>query len=103
MADKAFPPVDPVTGYCPLRSAMSGRYQGRFMEIKGYDFFLNRSNMYGTDELYERAALYFGDVDENGVPLFLSDSNMPEYQGPSRLPKLEDIPVYDGMTGKRIN
>ena len=37
-------------------------------------------SLYSAPDLYyEASAYYFGDVDENGVPLFISDPYMPEY------------------------
>ncbi len=48
-----------------------------FACVKGYDF----SDYYlGVSNLYRQAAIYFGDVDKNGNPLYLTDPNMPDYK-----------------------
>ena len=48
-----------------------------FARIRGYDFFLLQYN--GLKKVYSLAADYFGDVDENGEPLYKTDPYMSEY------------------------
>ena len=54
-----------------------------FIDIHGYGFVENTNRgFYSIRTLFERASVYFGDVDENGVPLFISDPTLPDYQHP---------------------
>lgn len=105
MADKEYPSWQELQGeFDPLHNAGSNYFTARFMEIKGYDFLLTSSTLYGSLELYERVAKYFGDVDENGVPIFITEPDHPDYNSPFKLPMLSDIPGYDskynGYTSK---
>lgn len=95
MADKAYLNWRENNEFNPLRSSAANHYEARFIEIKGYDFLLDSATIYGTTELYERAALFFKDTDENGVPLFITKPDMPDYQNPCRIPMLSDIPGYN--------
>lgn len=74
----------------------------RFIEIRDYDFLLTGDGVGNTTNLYERASLYFGDVDENGVPLYITDPCMRDYPYLFRAPKYEDIPGYDEEFVKRF-
>ena len=102
MADKAYPGWQELQGqFNPLHNAASNYLTVRFIEIKDYDFVLTTSAVDGTAELYERAALYFGDVDENGVPIFITEPDHPDYRNPCRLPMCSDIPGYDSEYNRR--
>ncbi len=46
------------------------------VRTKGYDFF---SGIWVTTTIYKYIAKYFGEVDDEGNPLFLSDPYMPDY------------------------
>jgi len=48
-----------------------------FTCVKGYDF---SDYDLGIENLYKQAAIYFGDVDENGKPLYMTDLDMPDYK-----------------------
>lgn len=77
--------------------------EGNNVFIKGFDYTVNSDLhgwlMYGIQSvftvkdtdficvnplylqyMYETVALYFGDVDENGVPLFITDTEMSDYK-----------------------
>ena len=62
-----------------------------FATIKGYDF--ERYNLNTTLRwIYVLAAEYFGDVDREGLPLFMNDPYMPEYyDSPDCISKREDL------------
>lgn len=102
MSDKAYPSWKEQP-HSPLVSAASNYFEIRFIEIKDYYFLLTSETLYGTTELYERAALYFGDVDNNGVPLFITHPDMPEYQNPCKIPMLRDTPGYNSGYVNDIN
>jgi hypothetical protein len=67
----------------------------RFIETKGYNFIIDSNALFCTTEFYERVALYFGDVDENGVPIFITERDHPDYQNPFKLPMIADRPGYN--------
>ena len=46
--------------------------------VKDTDFIC--ANSFDLQYMYETVAVYFGDVDENGVPLFITDTEMPGYK-----------------------
>ena len=97
MADKAYPNWKDLKGeFNPLYHAASSYYGIRFIEINGYDFLLDSSNSYCSTDLYERAAVYFGETDENGVPLFITGQGPSDYFNPFRIPLISDWPVYSG-------
>lgn len=53
------------------------------VEIHGFGFLKDAFyKAYDIRTIYERASVYFGDVDENGVPLFITDPDLPDYQHP---------------------
>lgn len=96
MKDKAFPGWKETFGkFNPLLYAAANYYTARFMEIKDYVFLLDSPVLQGTTELYERAALYFGDVDDNGVPIFITQRDHPDYINPCKIPMLADTPGYN--------
>ncbi len=96
ISDKAFPDWNETDIVLQrFRSAATSPYTVRFIDIKGLEFVLTPYELYYTDQIYERAALYFGDIDENGVPLFITKPDMPDYQNPCRIPMLSDIPGYN--------
>ena len=101
MADKAYPGWRE-RDHSPFLTAVGNHYEARFIEIKGYDFLLDSGTLYGTTELYERAALYFGDVDENGVPLFITEPDIPDYQNPCKIPMLSEIQGYSDKSERNI-
>ena len=47
-----------------------------FANVKGYDIFAKCETV---DHIYSVVARYFGEVDANGVPLYLTDPYMPDY------------------------
>ena len=47
-----------------------------FANVKGYDIFAKCETV---DHIYSVVARYFGEVDANGVPLYLNDPYMPDY------------------------
>ena len=104
IADKAYPNWKEVMelekegkiAFNSLLTFASCPYEFRFVEIKGYDFLQDWTYFSSTVSLFERAALYFGDVDDNGVPLVYTNSNLPDYPDDhARLPMLKDVPGYE--------
>ncbi len=53
---------------------VGGRRSVVFATIKGYDF-----DGFNPSRLYRFASIYFGDVDENGEPLYYNDPYMEDY------------------------
>ncbi len=80
-----------------------------FIDIHGYGFVENTNRgFYSIRTLFERASVYFGDVDGNGVPLFISDPTLPDYQHPQckiDRSRIGDIITYSasGDKSKSIN
>ncbi len=54
----------------------TGRERPAFVSVKGYDFDCKRIN---PALLYRFISIYFGDVDENGEPLFYKDPYIADY------------------------
>ena len=73
--DLPFDDVSELSDFDPVHDRQSIGFS--VATVKGKDFFT--WSRYSFDSVYPFAANYFGDVDENGKPLYKNDPYMPEY------------------------